>query len=143
MFVVMSNQKTTYDQKHQPLFMKIGQWAMLQLHKGYNISVTAGVTRKLTQQYASPFCIVEKVGCLAYKLDKPPDWRIHPVFSMAKLELVAPLAKYLFVKLFPSNSLFVLVKDDTNKLKSFELERLLNKRQVKKGKGHAIETLVY
>lgn len=139
----MSNEKTTYDRKHQPFFMKIGQSAMLQLHKGYNISVTAGVTRKLTQQYAGPFRIVEKVGCLAYKLDKPPDWRIHPVFSVAKPELVASPAKYLFAKLFPSKSLFVLVKDDTNKLKSFEIERLLNKRQVKKGKGHAIENLVY
>ena len=43
------NQKVTYNQKHQPLFMKIEEWAMLRLHKGYNIPAMAGVTMKLTQ----------------------------------------------------------------------------------------------
>lgn len=27
------NQKINYDRKYQPLFMKIGEWAMLQLYK--------------------------------------------------------------------------------------------------------------
>lgn len=56
---------------------------MLQLYKGYTIPAMTGVTKKLTQQYVGPFCIVEKVGCLAYKLEILSDWRIHPVFSMA------------------------------------------------------------
>ena len=56
---------------------------MLRLHKGYNIPATAEVTKKLIQQYIGPFCIVEKVGRLAYRLDVLPDWRIHPVFSVA------------------------------------------------------------
>lgn len=58
----LANQKTHYDRKHQPLFMKIGDWAMLRLHKGYSIPSSAGVTKKLTQQYVSPFRILEKVG---------------------------------------------------------------------------------
>lgn len=123
----MSNQKTTYDRKHQPLFMKVREWAMLRLHKGYNITATAGVTKKLTQQYVGPFRIVEKVGRLAYRLDVPPDWWIHPVFSVAQLEPAPPPAKDLFVRHFLSNPPPVFVKGNTDRLKSFEVERLLNK----------------
>lgn len=42
------NQKVTYDRKYQPLFMKVGEWAMLGLHKGYSISAIAEVTKKLS-----------------------------------------------------------------------------------------------
>ena len=43
------NHKKYYDRSHQPLFMKVGDWAMLKLHKGYSISSSVGVTKKLTQ----------------------------------------------------------------------------------------------
>ena len=49
--------------------MKVGDWVMLKLHKGYSIPSSAGITKKLTQQYIGPFCLLEKVGRLAYKLD--------------------------------------------------------------------------
>lgn len=42
------NQKEQYDKKHQPLFLKVGDWAILKLHKGYSISSSVGVTKKLT-----------------------------------------------------------------------------------------------
>lgn len=135
----MFNQKTTYDQKHQPLFMKVGEWAMLQLHKGYNLLATAKVTRKLTQQYVDPFRIVEKVGRLAYRLDMPPDWRI---ISMAQLKPIPPLGKDPFARLFPSNLPPVFIEENTDNFKSFEVERLFNKWYVKKGKGQSIEYLV-
>lgn len=49
MSFALLNQKVTYDQKYQPLFMKVGEWAMLRLHKGYSILATAGDTKKLIQ----------------------------------------------------------------------------------------------
>ncbi len=85
---------------------------------------------------------MEKVGQLAYRLDVPPDWRIHPVFSIAQLESALSPAEDLFGRLFPSNPPPVFVEGDTDKVKSFEIERLLNKRQIKKGKGRAIKYLV-
>ncbi len=62
---VMANQKTNYDRKHQPLFMKKGERAILRLHKGYSIHATLGITKKLAQQYVGPFQIESKVGRLA------------------------------------------------------------------------------
>lgn len=57
-FFTLLNQKVTYNQKHQPLFIKIGEWAMLWLHKGYSIPAIAGIIKKLTQQYVGSFRIV-------------------------------------------------------------------------------------
>ena len=45
----LANQKAHYDRKHQTLFIKVGDWAMLKLYKGYSIPSSAGVTKKLTQ----------------------------------------------------------------------------------------------
>lgn len=136
------NQKMAYDRRHQLLFMKVGEWAMLRLHKGYNIPSTGEVTKKLTQQYVGPFLILAKVGRLAYKLYIPGDWKIHPVFSIAQLEPAPPPALDPFSRPFPSHPPLVFVEDDTDVLKSFEVERLLNRRVVKKGKGRAVQYLV-
>lgn len=85
---------------------------------------------------------MEKLGCLAYKLNVPPNWRIHSVFSIAQLKLVSPPAKDPFARPFPSNLFLIFVEGNTNRLKSFKIEKLLNKRQVKKEKGQAVEYLV-
>ena len=58
----LANHKKHYDRSHQPLFMKVGDWAMLKLHRGYSIPSSVSVTKKLTKQYVGPFQIVEKVG---------------------------------------------------------------------------------
>lgn len=139
---VLANQKAHYDRKHQPLFLKIGDWAMLRLHKGYSIPSSLGVIKKLTQQFVGPFRVLERVDCLAYKLDVPQDWRIYPVFSIAQLEPAPSPAEDSFGRLRPKHPPPVFVEGDTDAVKSFEIDRLLNKRTVKKGRGHAVEYLV-
>ena len=115
---------------------------MLRLYKGYSIPSSAGVTKKLTQQYVGPFCILEKVGRLAYKLDVPLDWRVHPVFSVAQLEPAPSLTNDPFHRPHPHMPPAVFVDGDTKHNKSFEVERLLNKRIVKKGRSLATKYLV-
>lgn len=44
----MISQKHHYNRSHQPLFLKVGEYALLHLHKGYLIPSTLGVTKKLT-----------------------------------------------------------------------------------------------
>lgn len=134
MSFALLNQKVTYDRKHQPLFMKVREWVMVRIHKRYSIPATARVIKKLTQQYIGPFCIMEKISCLAYKLDLLPNWRIHPVFSVTQLEPTSTPVEDPFKRPFLSNLLLIFVEGDTNKVMSFEIERLLNKRQIKKKK---------
>lgn len=53
--------------------MKVDNWALLSLHKGYIIPAATGIIRKLTQKYGGPFLIKKKVNYLAYKLDMPSN----------------------------------------------------------------------
>ncbi len=138
----LANHKEHYDRSHQPLFMKIGDWAMLKLHKGYSIPSSVGITKKLTQQYVGPFRILEKIGRLTYKLDVPNDWRIHPVFSVAQFEPAPAPSEDPFHRPCPQQPSSVFVEGDTDHQKSFEVDCFLNKRTVKKGKGLDIEYLV-
>lgn len=74
------NQKLAYNYMHQLFFMKLSEWAILQLYKDYFILSTAGVIKKLIQQYNGLFLILEKVGYLAYKFAIFTNCRIYPVF---------------------------------------------------------------
>ena len=84
-FAQMSN-KFHYDRKYHPMFLKVGEWALLRLHKGYKIPSTLGITNKLSQQYVGPFQVAERAGRLAYRLAVPEEWKVHPVFTIAQLE---------------------------------------------------------
>lgn len=66
---VLASQKKHYNRSHQPLFMRVGDWAILKFHKGYSIFSSIAMTKKLTQQYVNPLWIVEKISRLVYKLD--------------------------------------------------------------------------
>lgn len=76
--------KERYDKKHKPNRFKKGDYALLRLHAGYNVPGNAN--RKYSHRYAGPFRIIQKVGNFAYKLDLPPNIRIHPVVSVMQLK---------------------------------------------------------
>lgn len=117
--LAIPNQKATYNCCHQPLFMTVNKWALLQLYKKYDISTIAGGTKKLTQQYVGPFYIIEKLDWLAYKLDVQLNWRIHPVFSVAQLEPPQLSVENIFTRSLPSKPPHLFVKDNNDRLKSF------------------------
>lgn len=76
--------KRTYDRRHKPIFYKPDDWVYLRLHQGYNVPSIQHP--KISPQFAGPVRVIEQVGRLAYKLDLPPLWQIHPVVSIAHLE---------------------------------------------------------
>jgi hypothetical protein len=73
-----------YNRKHKDVEFQKGSMVFLRLGSGYKMR---GVPKqKLGFQRVGPFRVVDKVGRLAYKLEFPDDWRIHPVISVAQLE---------------------------------------------------------
>ena len=122
-FAQMSS-KTIYDKKHQPLSLKAGDYALLKLHKGYNIPSAAFLGRKLGQQYAGPFRILEKIGNLAYRLKLPSHWQIHPVLTIAQLEPCPDPTTDPFERPRPSRQEPIFVDGDTDAVKSFEVEKI-------------------
>lgn len=65
------NSKFHYDRRHQPQFFRQGDFALLRLHRGYDIPATALTGRKYGLQFVGPFKVLERVGRLAYHLDIP------------------------------------------------------------------------
>ncbi len=78
--------KFYYIEDHQLQFFCLGDWANICLHHGYDIPANKATGKKYEQQYVSPFRITDRVGRLAYHLNLPDQWKIHPVFSIAQLE---------------------------------------------------------
>jgi len=121
--------KFYYDRKHMRVELQVGEMAFIRLHKGYNIPAAH---RKLGQQRVGPFEVVKKVRRLAYQLDIPRHWRMHPVFSIAHLE-PAPLGKDPFERPLPEQPDSVYVDGDDEFNKSYEIERILQKRITQTG----------
>lgn len=71
-FVAMAHNQH-YDRSHQLFSLKVGEYALLKLHKGYSIPSTIGVTKKLAQQFVGPFKVLEKIGRLTFCLKSPFD----------------------------------------------------------------------
>ena len=126
-------QKFYYNHKHQPIFLKPGDEVLLRLHKGYDIPATAVTGRKYGQQYVGPFKVLDRVGCLAYRLDILDYWRIYNVFTIAQLEPVPAAGADLFGRERPAHPPSVFVEGDTDNWKSYYVEKLLNKRMVRRG----------
>ena len=138
--------KYHYDRRHHPQFFRQGDYALLRLHRGYDIPATKLTGRKYGLQFVGPFRVVERIGKLAYRLDIPDTWKVHPVFSVAQLEACPdpqddPYQKDRPVPR-PDEPPPVFVEGDTPTSKSYELAKILNKRVMKKGRGFATEYLI-
>ena len=124
--------KRQYDRKHKFQEFNVGDDVMLRLHKGYSIPDAERLGAKFGPQYAGPIKVLERIGNLAYRLEIPSHWRIHPVISVAHLE---PKKKDPFQRPMPTNPGPVHMEGDTEDLQSWEIEKLLNKRtRTRKGK---------
>ena len=134
-------QKFYYDRKHQPMFFRKGDAVLLRLHKGYDVPATAITGKKYGQQYAGPFTIADRVGRLAYRLELPSHWKIHNVFTVAQLEPL-PNVEDPFHRTRPDHPPSVFVDGDTDNWKSFHVEKLLNKRKIRRGRKMVAQYLV-
>lgn len=51
------------------MFLRVENYALLRLHKNYNISSTVDIIKKLTQQFVDSFKLIERVDRLVYVLN--------------------------------------------------------------------------
>lgn len=69
-----------YDTRHTPLLLNLGDKAYLLLNHGYQLP--GKPNRKQSPQRCVPFSVKHRVGRLAYGLELPENWIIHPVISL-------------------------------------------------------------
>ena len=127
------NVKFHYDKKHQSLFIKSKNYVLIRLHKNYNILFV--INKKIDQQYVESFRVIEKIERLFYRLIISNHWRIYLVFNIVQLKSCFVSFDDFFRKLKFNQSNFVFVENDIVNVKFFEIERFINKRQIKKKKS--------
>ena len=121
-----------YDKKHKPLVLKPGQKAFISLagsmEVGYHLPNT--IAHKLSPQCVGPFKVIRVVGRLAYELDIPPTWKIHPVISLAHLE---PYREDPLERAGPTLPPDI-VDDDSGGHEEWEVEDIISERYNKRRK---------
>ena len=124
--------KARYDSGHKPVHFKDGDSVMLRLHHGYKMLGQGN--RKFSHQREGPFKIKRRIGELAYELDLPPNYTIHPVVSIAQLEPI-PQEPDPFDR--PQNHEPGPVAAEDDEAPAYEIERLIG-RQVKTKHGRPV-----
>ncbi|KAL8141107.1 LOW QUALITY PROTEIN: hypothetical protein V2J09_007128 [Rumex salicifolius] len=81
---------------------RIGDYVYLKLHPYRQHSLKSRVPHKLSPRFYGPFCIIDRVRTVAYKLDLPSSASIHNVFYVSQLKLCpnpptnpSPVPQYL------------------------------------------------
>ena len=77
------------DKHRRPAGFQVGDQVLVKLYPG-RIGIFRGRHRGLLRKYEGPFTITKKVGKLAYKLELPPDFKVHPVFHVCNLKQFYP-----------------------------------------------------
>jgi hypothetical protein len=124
-----SRQKLFADERRREVELAEGQNVLLST---INFKLAHPGTRKLLPKWVEPFKVVERIGKVAYKLELPPNLKMHNVFHVQLLKKYRDNGK---VQPPPPP----IEIDDSLE---YEVERVLGHREVKRGKHIRKEFLV-
>ena len=124
--------KRHYDDKHTSIYMRKNDYVFIKLHHNYDISFIAIFKSKYSQQYVKSFRILKRIDKLIYRLDLFNHWRIHSILFIAQLKSCFDSTTNSFSRSRSNHSNFVFVKKNIERVKSYEIEKLINKWQTKR-----------
>ena len=122
--------KRHYDDKHKSIYMRERDYVFIKLHHEYDILSTTILELKFNQQFADSFRVLKRVRRLVYRLELFSHWRIYSILFIAQLESISVSIENFFKRHKIESFESIFVESDTNKIKFFEIERLMNKRQI-------------
>jgi hypothetical protein len=130
--------KVIYDDKHKCFAFNSEDKTYLRLHHEY--SLLEKENSKLSNQRSDSYIILRKIGNQAYVLNLSTTSRIHSVIFIAQLKFASKSDS--FDRSRSINSKLIEINDDTAIKKSFEVERVLKKRNKKYDKITIVQYLI-
>ena len=124
--------KRNYDDKHKSIYMREENYALIKLHHEYDIFSTAVFEFKLNQQFVESFRVLKRIERLVYKLNLSAHWRIHSILFIAQLESISAFSDDSFSRSRSNHSDFVFVESDIERVRFYEIDKLIDKRQTKR-----------
>ena len=134
--------KQIYDDKHKLIEFHVNEWALLRLHKDYNISFTTILRKKLSQQYANSFKTLKRVTNLTYKIDISSHWRIWFVVSITQLKSCPASDTDSYNRIMRSSE-SIIMKNDTETIKFYEIQKIIVKRSTTRDVEYLVRWLEY
>jgi len=77
-----SRQKNYADRRCRPLEIDVEDYIFLKVCPAKGI-IRFAMVGKLSTRYIGPYCITQRVGGVAYRLELAPEPRIHNVFHVS------------------------------------------------------------
>jgi hypothetical protein len=128
-------QKHYADQHRRDVQFVVGDKVMLSTS---NLS-SLNKAPKLLPKYIGPYSIKRVVSRVAYELDLPANMKIHPTFHVSKLKPYNDNDS----DLFPNRGQLIRPPPDIiDDREEYEVDKILDKRERKYGRGKRIEYLV-
>ena len=87
--VAQDRQKSYADSKRSQRLFEVGDDVFLRV-KPKRSSLSLGKYKKLAARYCGPFKIIGKINDQAYKLQLPPEIKVHNVFHISLLKRYIP-----------------------------------------------------
>ncbi|KAM1116280.1 hypothetical protein TB2_006707 [Malus domestica] len=131
--MAQNRMKVQHDKKRTERQFDVGDFVYLKLVPYQLQALSPHSYHKLQPRYYGPYEICEKIGKVAYKLNLPPNTKIHPVFHVSHLK------KQLGSKVVPQNVLPQVVEDG---LVGNTPVAVLARRIYKKGNVAGVQLLV-
>jgi hypothetical protein len=125
--------KSQADKHRTEREFEVGDWVYLRLQPYRQKTVAMRRNLKLSPRFFGPFQILSRIGSVAYRLNLPPEARIHPVFH------VSCLKKKLGQQITPIPTLPPV---DGNGEIQPEPEAIIDRRMVRQGSRASSEVLI-